>query len=368
MILPKISKDEIFMRRALELAELGRGKVHPNPLVGAVLVQKNRVIGEGFHERFGEGHAEVDAIFNSAVNPKGATLYCNLEPCAHFGKTPPCTDLILASKIRRVVIGMKDPNPLVSGRGIRQLRKAGIEVVLGVCQKEAEELNRDFSHWITKKTPYVIVKAAQSLDGKIATATGDSKWITEKESRAFSHELRASCDAILVGVNTILKDNPRLDARLSSIKKIPLKIVMDSFLKTPLSARIFMGRSRNKVMIVTTPRASTKRLAKLECRAEVLVVPEKKRGFVDWKSLLRVLGERGIVSILVEGGGAVIGSAIREKVVNEIYVFVAPKIIGGSQSISSVGGDGIRFLKQATHIKNLEIERLGRDILVRGRL
>lgn len=356
------------MRRALDLAVMGRGKAHPNPLVGAVLVKNDRIVGEGAHERFGEAHAEVDAIFSSTKNPKGATLYVSLEPCSHFGKTPPCIDLILASKIRRVVVAMKDPNPLVAGRGIRALKKAGIQVVCGVLESEAQKLNRDFSHWITEKTPYLVIKTAQSLDGKIATKTGDSKWISDKSSRVFSHDLRASCDAVLVGVNTVLKDNPRLDTRLSFIKCNPYKIVLDSYLKTPLNARIFSRKPRSKVIIVTTSRAPQKKMAKLERKAEVLVIREKKKGYIDWKSLLRVLGEKGIVSILIEGGGEVIGSAIREKVAKEIYVFVAPKIIGGQQSVSSVGGDGIRFLKDVVHLKNFEFHSLGKDLLLHGRL
>ncbi len=356
------------MKRALELAETGRGKVHPNPLVGAVLVKRGRVIAEGAHERFGQSHAEVNAILSSREDPKGAVLYCNLEPCAHFGKTPPCTDLILESKIRRVVVAMKDPHPLVCGRGLRILKRAGIEVVTGVLEKEAQELNKDFCHWAVHGTPYVTVKAAQSLDGKIATWTGDSKWITEKKSRVRSHELRATSDAVLVGVNTILKDNPRLDTRLASVRRYPVKVVLDSFLRTPSSARIFSGRTRNRVLIVTTSRAPQKQWTRLEKKAEVLLVREKKKGFIDWKTLLRELGSRGIVNLLIEGGGEVIGSAIRERVAHELYVFVAPRIIGGKESVSSVGGEGPRLLKQAAHIRGLTVENIGRDLLFRGRL
>ena len=365
---PLSSQDTFFMKRALELALAGRGKAHPNPLVGAVIVKRGKIIGEGAHERFGQSHAEVNAILSSRQDPKGATLYVNLEPCAHFGQTPPCTDLLIESKIQRVVIGMKDPNPFVHGRGIRQLKRAGLEVTCGVLEREAQELNRDFSHWMLRHTPYVIVKAAQSLDGKIATWAGDSKWITEKKSRVLSHELRASSDAILVGVNTILKDNPRLDTRLASIQRYPIKIVLDSFLRTPLSARIFSKKSRNRVIIVTTSRAGQKQWTRLERKAEVLLVPEKKKGFIDWKMLLRELGERGIVNLLIEGGGEVIGSAIREKIAHELYVFVAPKIIGGRGSVSAVGGEGVRFLKEAAHIRDLKVEPIGRDLLLRGKL
>ncbi len=360
-------QDVQFMRRALSLAGAGRGKVHPNPLVGAVVVKKGKIIGEGAHERYGQSHAEVNAIFSTTRDLKGATLYVNLEPCAHFGKTPPCTDLILGSKIRRVVVGMKDPNRFVAGRGLRILRSAGIDVVCGVLEEEARELNRDYCHWITHRTPYVIVKAAQSLDGKIATSTGDSKWITEKKSRVFSHELRASADAILVGVNTILKDDPRLDTRLAAIQRYPVKIVLDSFLRTPSSARIFSKTARDRVMIVTTRRAHAKQWTRLERKAEVLLVPEKGKGFIDWKALLAELGERGIVNLLIEGGGEVIGSAVREKIVQEMYMFVAPKIIGGRASVSAVGGKGVQFLSQAAAIRDLRAEPIGRDLLLRGK-
>ena len=355
------------MQRALLLATAGRGKTHPNPLVGAVVVKKGKVVGEGAHERYGQAHAEVNAIFSSQVDLRGATLYVNLEPCAHFGKTPPCTDLILGSKIRRVVIGMKDPNPRVAGRGIRVLRRAGVQVTCGVLEEQARELNRDYSFWLANKRPYVMIKAAQSLDGKIATSTGDSKWITEKKSRIFSHELRASADAVLVGVNTILKDDPRLDTRLASIQRYPIKVVLDSFLRTPVSAKIFSKTSRDRVILVTTKRAKPKAWTRLERRAEILELPENGKGFVDWRSLLRELGERGIVNLLIEGGGEVLGSAFREKIVNEMYVFVAPKIIGGQGAVSSVGGEGISFLKDAARIQGLKAEPMGRDLLLRGR-
>ncbi len=362
-----VSRDIFFMKRALFLAQAGRGKAHPNPLVGAVVVKGGKIIGEGAHERYGQSHAEVNAIFSCKTDPKNATLYVNLEPCAHFGKTPPCTDLILGSKIKRVVAAMKDPNRFVAGRGFRALKEAGIQVDCGVLEEDARELNRDYCHWITHRTPYVIVKAAQSLDGKIATASGDSKWITGKKSRIFSHELRASSDAILVGVNTILKDDPRLDTRLASIQRYPVKVVLDSFLRTPTHAKIFSKTSRDRVILVTTKRAPQKPWTRLERKAEVLLLPEKKKGFIDWKALLTELGARGIVNLLIEGGGEVIGSAIREKIAHEIYLFVAPKIIGGKDALSSVGGEGIQFLKEAANLRDLRAEPVGNDLLLRGR-
>ena len=241
------------MKRALNLARKGQGFVHPNPLVGAVLVKNNKIIGEGAHERFGGPHAEVNAIRRAAQSPAGATLYITLEPCAHTGKTPPCTDLILKSNIKRVVVGAKDPHPLVSGKGLRILRNKGVRVETGVLEKEAAAMNRDFNYWVRRKVPYVIAKVAQSLDGKIATKRGQSQWITGEEARRYGHGLRAASDAILVGVNTILRDDPRLSVRLGkgrgAINRAPTKVILDSRLRTPLRARIFSKDSPPYIFI-----------------------------------------------------------------------------------------------------------------------
>lgn len=353
------------MKRALTLAMKGQGFVHPNPLVGAVLVKNNKIIGEGAHERFGGPHAEVNAIRRAAQSPAGATLYITLEPCAHTGKTPPCTDLILKSGIKRVVAGANDPNPLVSGKGLRILSKKGVKVTAGIMRKEAEALNKDFNHWIRAKTPYVVAKTAQSLDGKIATKSGQSQWITGPEARRYGQRLRAACDAILVGVNTILRDDPLLSVRQGKGAPQPLKIVLDSRLKTPPRARIFSKESPGNVILAVTRKAPRNKGRLFRGKAEILVVKEKG-GKVDFTALLKSLGKRGVVSVLIEGGGEVIGEAFSSKVVNEVYFFIAPKIIGGRTAIPSVGGAGVSSLKDAAAIWNLEVRPVGKDLLAHG--
>ncbi len=359
--------DIFFMTKALRLAKHGSGKVHPNPLVGAVVVKNGKIVGEGAHERFGGPHAEVNAISKAKSSAHGAALYITLEPCAHYGKTPPCVDLILKNKIAKVVIGAKDPNPLVSGKGIRILKRAGIRVMTGVLEKKTTELNRDFNHWMRNKAPYVIVKIAQSLDGKIATHTGQSRWITQKAARVLSHELRAASDAILVGVNTVAKDNPLLNVRYGAGAARPVRIILDSHLRVSPRARIFSDRSGGPVIVAVTKKANRRRWEAFRGKAEILPVKEKN-GKVDLRALMKVLGKRGIVRLLIEGGGEVVGSAFAQKVVNEVYFFVAPMIIGGKRSIASVGGPEIASLKNAVKIKNFKAFFAGKDLLIRGTL
>lgn len=360
--------DERFMRRALSLAAHGRGKVHPNPLVGAVLVKQGRIIGEGAHEFFGGPHAEVSAISRASVSPKGATLYVTLEPCAHYGKTPPCVDMILRHGISRVVIASRDENPLVSGKGLRALRAAGVSVCEGLLRDQARRMNRDFNHWIKTHRPYVTAKIAQSLDGKIATKSGQSQWISGEESRkVFSQNLRADSDAILVGVGTVLADNPRLTVRLPGYRgRQPAKIVLDAKLRTPLGARLFQDTPRDGVIIIAGMRASAKQKAALQKKAIVITVPEAETGYVEWKSLLKALGAHGIVRLLIEGGGEVLGSAFKAHAVSEAYFVVAPKIIGSDRAIGSVRGEGFGRLGDAPTMKVEEVRRLGDDVLIHG--
>lgn len=362
-------KDIFFMRRALALAEKGTGCVHPNPLVGAVLVKAGRVIGEGCHEKFGGPHAEVFAIEASKQDPRGATLYVTLEPCCHYGKTGPCADLILKNGIQRVVIGSRDINPRVNGRGIQKLKKAGVKVVLGVLEKEAISLNRDFNHWMRRQTPYGVVKIAQSLDGKIATKSGESRWITGKEARDLSQTLRAASDAILVGVNTILNDDPLLSVRNGFEKnknfKMPFKVVLDRSLRTPLNANIFSKKSKGAVILATTSRAKKSRVAAFRKKAQVLVLPEK-HGRVDLGRLFKELAKKGIVSVLIEGGGEVVADVVKHGLAQELYAFVAPKIIGGRDAISAVGGEGIASLKRAIPLKSFSVGFAGEDLLLHG--
>ncbi len=356
------------MKKAVALARRGIGKVHPNPLVGAVLVKKNHVAGQGFHGSFGAPHAEVNAIQSAkGRGAEGSTLYVTLEPCAHFGKTPPCADFIIRNKIKEVVVGALDPNPLVSSKGIRRLKKAGVRVRTGILKEECEMLNRDFNHWIQKRMPYVIVKVAQSIDGNIATKTGESQWISGEASRRLSQRLRAESDAILVGINTVLQDNPRLSVRHLKKTHQPVKVILDSRLRISSKAQIFSKASPGPVILAVTRKAGKAKQNLFKGKAEILAVREKN-GKIDLRALLSLLAKRGILRVLIEGGGEVIGEAFSEKLVQEIYFFIAPKIIGGSEARRSVAGKGIARLKDAFKIRQLKIERIGEDFLIHGRL
>ena len=357
----------VYMKKAVKLARQGIGFVHPNPLVGAVLVKNHKIIGQGFHEYFGGAHAEVNAILSAGGRANGSTLYVTLEPCAHFGKTPPCVDFIISHKIREVVVGAADPNPLVSGKGLRRLRAAGIKVQTGFLKDDCEALNRDLDHWVRTHRPYGVVKVAQSLDGKIATKTGESRWISSETSRLFSHRLRAESDAILVGVNTVIKDNPRLNVRLGKYRHQPMKVILDSRLRVPPSAKLFSKISKGSVILAVTSKASHARIKMFRRKAEVLVVREKN-GKVDLQALFLKLARRGVVRILIEGGGEVIADALSRKLVQEVYFFISPKIIGGKNAIASVSGEGIASLKDALNLRQVKIENSGSDLLVNGRL
>jgi diaminohydroxyphosphoribosylaminopyrimidine deaminase/5-amino-6-(5-phosphoribosylamino)uracil reductase len=352
----KVTPQDIgFMRHALKAAEKGRGRVHPNPLVGAVVISGKKILSIGAHEFFGGPHAEVNALRRLSRIPVNAVLYTTLEPCTYFGKTPPCVDLILQKKIRRVVIAAKDPNPLVSGKGIHRLKKDGVRVKVGVLGKEEEALNRDFKQWVLKKIPYVTAKIAQSLDGRSATRSGESRWITGASSRRLSHELRAKADAVLVGVNTVLKDDPRLTVRLGRAAMDPVKVVLDAELRTPPSAKIFSSASPARVFIFTTRRAPSQKRKALSRKAQLFTVPEKGRGRVDWKAVLRVLGKKGIVNLLVEGGSQVLASAFEAGIVNEAYFFTAPIVIGGQKR-----------LNKAATFRSYERKAVGGDFLFHG--
>ncbi len=355
----------MFMRRALELARRGEGRVHPNPMVGAVLVKNGRILAEGAHERFGGPHAEVNAFRKAKKIPSGTVLYLTLEPCDHFGKTPPCTEAVLASGVRHVVVAMKDPNPKVSGRGLQKLKKNGISVSVGLLDKEARQLNRHYIWWVKNKVPYITVKVGQSLDGKIATKTGESRWITGEPARRRAHELRREADAILVGVNTVLNDNPLLTVRLPGQKTQPLKVVLDASLKTPVNAALLSKRSPGPTLLFTSRRALAARGKKFTSEAELAAVPEKN-GKLDWKAVLGELGRRGITHLLVEGGGEVIGSLFSERRVQEAYFFTAPRVIGGRGAVGSVGGEGVSGLKKTANFKQWNAERIGDDLLFHG--
>lgn len=338
--------DEKYMRLALGLAKKGEGFTSPNPMVGAVIVKNGRIVGKGFHKRCGSAHAEVNALKDAGNAAKGATIYVSLEPCGHFGRTGPCTDALIESGIKKAIIAMKDPNPVNNGRGIKKLVKNGISVATGILKEEAANLNRPYIKYITKKMPYVTVKIAESLDGKIATRTGESKWITGEDSRRYVHDLRAGSDAVMVGVNTIIKDDPMLLSKTSKEKQ-PLRIVVDSHFKTPKTARIFSKVERSPVIIATTKKNGASHFSR-----------------VDLKALMKELAKREIANILVEGGGELVASLVEERLVDRFFFFIAPKIIGGRDAKTAVEGMGVDRISRAAPLKFVMIKRFKEDILI----
>ncbi len=363
--------DEKYMRLSLGLARRGVGRTSPNPMVGAVVVKGTTVVGRGYHHRAGKPHAEVLALRRAGEKARGATLYLNLEPCDHFGRTPPCTRAILEAGIKRVVAGMKDPNPLVSGRGIRRLKKAGIEVEVGVLGEECRELNASFCKYVTRRTPLVTLKAAISLDGKVATKSGDSRWISGEASRAYVHRLRSTMDAVMVGIGTVLKDDPLLNVRLPGVKNVhhPLRVIVDSRLRIPLRSQVVKTAGKYRTLVATTRAASTSRIERLKkAHLEVIVVKSDANGRVDLRALMRELGRREILSILLEGGATLNASALREKVIDRMVIFMAPKIIGGEEAPGMIGGDGALRMRDAAPLKSLKIKRIGPDLRIEGAL
>ncbi len=348
---------------ALRLARKGTGRTSPNPVVGAVIVKQGRLVGKGYHAMAGGPHAEITAIRAAGHACAGATLYVTLEPCTHYGKTPPCLPAVLDSGVRRVVIGMKDPNPLVEGKGIKGLTRAGLDVTVGVLEDECRKLNEAFCKYIITGEPFVILKVACTLDGKIATAAGESKWITGEVSRRFVHRLRNQSDAVLVGIGTVLKDDPELTARIKGGKD-PYRIILDSRLRVPETAKV-IERSPTKTIIVTTEMASKARQERLQRRGvRFLIVPSRK-GRVDLKRCLARLGEQGIMTLLVEGGRQINGSFIDERLIDKLILILAPKILGG-KAVGIFGGNGISDLKDAIPIEQLKERRMGADILFEG--
>lgn len=363
------SGEDRFMRRALELARQGIGYTSPNPLVGAVLVRNGRIIGEGAHQQYGGPHAEVNAINSATESVAGAELYVTLEPCNHQGKTPPCTELVIRSGIRRVVIAMEDPNPKVSGRGIKCLEQAGIEVCCGVLENEARALNRPFIKHIAQGVPYVLLKTAMTLDGKIATVTGESRWISGASARAYVHELRHQYTAIMVGIGTVLADDPSLTTRREGREGVhPIPIIVDSTARIPLQAKVLHGPTGVSPILATTAAAPPEKLRQLQALGcQVKVLPEAENG-VDLQELMRVLGSRGIDSILLEGGGELAASALHSGIVDEVQTIIAPKILGGRTARTPVGGTGIVRLDQAIALSYQEVRQLGEDLLIKAQV
>ena len=355
--------DSVFMQRAIDLAVKAKGNTSPNPVVGAVIVKNGKVISEGFHRCAGSDHAEIVAIKKAGAKAKGAGLYVTLEPCYHYGKTPPCVDAIIKSGIKEVVIAMKDPNPKTQGKSIIKLKKSAIKTKVGILKRQAQEINEAFIKYIDQGMPLVTAKCAQTLDGKIATALGNSKWITSKPTREYAHKQRDEFDAILVGINTVLKDDPQLNGYKKS-KKLK-KIVLDSSLKISLEAELFKS-VEGSVFIATTKKASKKKTESLLSRGVNVIICPEKNNKIDLKWLFKKLAQFGILSILIEGGAHVIGSALYEKLVDKMQIYIAPKIIGDQKALSSIAGLNIRDVNKAVQLEKIKIKLINKEILVSG--
>lgn len=359
-------EDSHFMQLAFELAKKAEGKTSPNPLVGAVIVKDGEIIGHGYHKKAGMPHAEIEAM--NSVNDKsllkGSTLYVIFEPCCHYGRTGPCTKAVIEAGISRVVASIKDPNPKVNGKGFKELAQAGIRCEYGMMEKETAKLNEAFIKYKTKNVPFVILKAAMSLDGKIATKTGHSKWISSEESRRYVHELRNRVDAVIVGINTVLYDNPRLTCRIENGKD-PLRIILDSSLKIPLHSRILADKN---ALIATTNSCDKSKIRKLEEKGIGVIVVRKDEKKVDLKELMHELALRSITHVMIEGGSEVAASALKEGIVDKVIYFIAPKIIGGKDTKTPIGGEGIAEMENALQLKDVDVRKIGDDIIVEGYL
>lgn len=358
--------DEKYMRLALELAEKGRGWVSPNPVVGAVIVRDDgTVIAEGYHERYGELHAERNALKHCTESPDGATMYVTLEPCCHHGRQPPCTDAILEAGIRRVVVGSGDPNPIVAGKGIRILREHGVEVTEGVLREECNAINEIFFHYIQTNTPYVVMKYAMTLDGKIAAYTGKSQWITGETARAHVQELRGKLYGIMAGVGTVLADDPLLTCRIPGART-PVRIICDTHLRTPLTSKIVNTAAEVPTIIATASEDADLIRSYEEKGCRILQTAKTESGTIDLRELMKKLGSEKIDSILLEGGGTLNWSALESGIVNRVMAYVSPKLFGGRDAKTPVEGQGVSAPPLAVHLKNTTVTRLGEDFLIEG--
>jgi len=365
-IMLSLEEDQKFIKRTILLAKRGMGWVNPNPLVGSVIVKNGQIIGEGFHAYFGGPHAEINAIDNATESVKDTTLYVSVEPCSHQGKTPPCSATIITKGIRKVVVGMKDPNPLVNGRGLELLTNAGIEVISGIEEEAVVKMNEQFIKYITTGMPFCILKAAMTIDGKIATVDNASKWISGENSRKYVHELRQKYSAVMIGINTVLCDNPMLNTRRANKKcKDPLKIIIDTTGKIPLDVNV-LKMNPQLVIIATTDKIDLQKKRDLErLGAQVLVCPMKDEK-VDLSYLMFSLGKMGIDSVMIEGGSAIAYSALMNGIIDKVVFFIAPKIIGGRGAPSPVGGKGIPSMEDAIKVKNWKYQKIGSDLMIEG--
>ena len=363
--------DEHFMKMALDLAKKGEGFTSPNPMVGAVIVKNGRVVGKGYHKAAGEAHAEVNAIDDAGALAQGATLYVTLEPCNHTGRTPPCTEKILAAGIRRVVAAMHDPNPEVKGGGIDYLKRRGIEIKTGVCEDLAKRLNEIFIKYVKTNRPFTIIKCAATLDGRIATRTGDSRWVTGEEAREFVHRLRHTVDAIMVGINTVEKDDPSLTTRLTNslggLKGLdPVRIVLDTNFKIFEEAKLLRLDSDSDTIIITGRSVSEDKKARIEQQGAKVIESPVKDGLIDLDILMDRLGALGITSLLIEGGSRVIASALSAGIVEKIFFFFAPKILGGDDGVPVCKGQGADLMESCIPVKDINVRRFGNDVMIQG--
>ena len=387
--MPYKKQDIEYMQRTIALAKKGAGFVNPNPMVGCVVVKDNEIITEGYHEYYGGLHAERNALTNTAADCKDATLYVTLEPCCHHGKTPPCTDIIIEKGIKKVVVGLLDPNPLVAGKGISILQDAGIEIVTGIEEDKIKELNKVFLKYIKTKRPYVILKTAMTLDGKIASHTGDSRWITNEKSRQLVHKLRSEMMGIVAGIGTVKADNPMLNCRLEgqqttdnrqqSVRQ-PIRIIVDTKASISLDSNIVKTANEYRTILAigrdVTPVASEQTTVNSQQpKADILksfnveiLQCEEKDGHVDINDLMIKLGQMGIDSLLLEGGSCLNAAFLEADCVDEVYAFIAPKIIGGEHSKSPIGGKGIELMRDAITFDKVEIEQIENDILIKGKI
>ena len=358
--------DEMYMDHALKLALKGQGMTTPNPMVGAVIIKNGRIIGEGYHAKAGERHAEVVAIENAIEVVTGATLYVTLEPCSHYGKTPPCTELIIEKDIERVVIAVLDPNPMVAGRGVKRLRECGISVTVGVLEKQAQRLNEVFMKYIVTKRPFVVYKSSMSLDGKIATSTGESQWITCEESRKDSHSLRHIYTGIMVGIGTVLADDPLLNCRMDGGKQ-PVRIVVDSSLRIPEESRLVQTADTYPLIVATTSKGNEAKKRRLRAYgANVWNMPSDEQGRVDLPGLMKCLGENEVDSLIIEGGGTLAEQAMKAGIMDKMIVYMAPLIIGGKDAKTPVEGKGIQCLSDAWKLQEWSSQMMGTDLKVSG--
>jgi diaminohydroxyphosphoribosylaminopyrimidine deaminase/5-amino-6-(5-phosphoribosylamino)uracil reductase len=359
--------DADYMLMALEMAERGRGRTSPNPMVGAVLVRDGEVVGRGYHARAGDDHAEIAALKDAGERARGATLYINLEPCCHHGRTPPCVDAVVEAGVKRAVVAMTDPSDKVNGKGIAELRRAGIDVEVGLLAEEANRLNEVFIKYVTTGRPFVFLKVAMSLDGRIAASTGDSKWITCEESRARVHQLRDQVDAVLVGCGTVAQDDPLLTTRLPDDDgKNPVRVILDGRARMPTDARVLAERTAGALWVVVGESAESDRVSSLrESGAKVVALPDSD-GRVDFDTVLRELGRREITSLLIEGGKSVFTEALRSGSVDKVLAFVAPVMLGGGAKFAAVGELGVERIGDALRLRDVNVERIGDDVLIEG--